>query len=305
MAVLRDFHVHTNFSDGRDTPEAMVRAAIADGMTEIGFSDHSPTSFDDSYCMSPESAARYRDEIRRLKDLYSDAIIIRLGIEQDYYSDAPTDGYEYVIGSVHYARFREEDAASAPHGAAYDDVDAAVREPACIKHADGYVYVPVDESRAVLEYAAERYCGGDVYALCENYFAAVADVVRKTGCGLIGHFDLVAKHNEKEPLFDESDERYVRAWKAAADRLLETGIPFEINTGAISRGAKTDPYPTKPVRAYLADRGARFVLSSDSHRTDTIRFAFDRFEPWESVNRAPDEADPYIGPDAPEERPKK
>lgn len=300
MAVLRDFHVHTNFSDGRDTPEAMVRAAIAQGMAEIGFSDHSPTSFDDSYCVPFAEVERYRAEILRLKELYSDAIIVRLGIEQDYYSDAPTDGYEYVIGSVHYARFREEDARGGTAEAAYDDVDAAVREPACIKHADGFVYVPVDESREVLEYAAERYCGGDVYALCENYFAAVADVVSKTGCDIIGHFDLVAKHNEKMPLFDESDERYVCAWKAAADRLLETGIPFEINTGAMSRGAKTDPYPTMPVRAYLAERGATFLLSSDSHRTDTIRYAFDRYEPWAAVNRAADAADPYVGPDAPE-----
>ena len=52
MAILREFHVHTNFSDGRDTPEEMVRAAIARGMTEIGFSDHSPTWFDESYCIN-------------------------------------------------------------------------------------------------------------------------------------------------------------------------------------------------------------------------------------------------------------
>jgi hypothetical protein len=54
-----------------------------------------------------------------------------------------------------------------------------------------------------------------------------------------------------------------------------------------------------PVRAYLAERGATFILSSDSHRTDTIRFLFDRYEPWASVNRAADAADPYVGPDAP------
>ena len=86
----------------------------------------------------------------------------------------------------------------------------------------------------------------------------------------------------------------------AAAALLETGVPFEINTGAMSRGAKTDPYPTRPVRAYLAERGAKFILSSDSHRTDTIRFLFDRYESWAGVNREADDADPYIGPDAPE-----
>ncbi|MBR5741392.1 MAG: hypothetical protein IKX91_02445, partial [Firmicutes bacterium] len=175
-------------------------------------------------------------------------------------------------------------------------------EPASFCHYGGYVYVPVDESRELLREAACRYCGGDVYQLAERYFASVGAVVEKTGCDLIGHFDLICKHNDADPLFDETNERYVGAWKDAADRLLETGVPFEINTGAISRGCKHDPYPTRPIRDYLAKRGARFILSSDSHRTDTIRYAFDVFEPWASVNRTADAADPYVGPDAPGER---
>ena len=292
MSILRDFHVHTSFSDGTNTPEEVVRTAILGGMTEIGFSDHSPTPFDPSYCMSAESCTVYRREILRLKELYSDAIAVRLGIEQDYYTEEPTDDYEYVIGSVHYLCFDEKEAA---RGGGED-------WPEGFHRYRGSVYVPVDESADLLVRAAEVFTDGDVYALAERYFMTVSDVVRKTGCAIIGHFDLISKHNEKAPFFDESDERYVRAWKRAADALLETGIPFEINTGAMSRGAKTDPYPSRPIREYLASRGARFILSSDSHRADTVLFAFDRYEDWATVNRIPDEADPYIGPDAPDGR---
>ena len=63
----------------------------------------------------------------------------------------------------------------------------------------------------------------------------------------------------------------------AADALLTTGKPFEINTGAISRGYRTDAYPSREIRTYLKERGARFILSSDAHRKEHICFGFDRF----------------------------
>ena len=100
----------------------------------------------------------------------------------------------------------------------------------------------------------------------------------RTRCQLIGHFDLIAKLNEREHLFDEEDPRYVAAWRKAADVLLRTGLPFEINTGAISRGYRTEAYPALPIRRYLRDHGARFVLSSDSHQKETLRYDFEREE---------------------------
>jgi tRNA-2-methylthio-N6-dimethylallyladenosine synthase len=39
---------------------------------------------------------------------------------------------------------------------------------------------------------------------------------------------LITKFQEKEPLFDEQDERYVKAWKTAVDKLIKANIPFEI-----------------------------------------------------------------------------
>lgn len=46
-----DLHTHTTFSDGRNTPEEMVLSAIGMGMSTLGISDHSYTSFDESYCI--------------------------------------------------------------------------------------------------------------------------------------------------------------------------------------------------------------------------------------------------------------
>ena len=242
---MPDLHMHTTFSDGKHTPEEMIQEGIRRGLTEIGISDHSFVEMDDS-AMTPENAEPYRWEISRLKEKYAERIRVRCGLERDYYSD-DFGPYDYVIGSVHWVRM-----------------------------ADGH-RLCVDWTPEYLARDCEKYFGGDWYALAEAYYRVEADVVRRTKCDIIGHFDLVTKFNEKECWFDTAHPRYRAAWQAAADTLLQTGKPFEINTGAISRGYRTDAYPAKEIRDYLRKRGGRLLLSSDAHRKEHICFEFDRF----------------------------
>ncbi len=244
-----DLHTHTSWCDGKDTPAGMAEAAARLGLSRLGFSGHSHTPFDESYCMSVEGTEAYRREVEALKPQYAGRLEILCGIEQDYDSDMSTAGYDYVIGSVHYL-----------------DLDGE--------------YVPVDEGSENLRRAAERHFCGDVYAVVEAYFAKVARVVEKTGCDLIGHFDLIAKCNEKDALFDEHHPRYVAAWQAAAEALLQTGLPFEINTGAISRGYRSVPYPSPEIVRWLQDRGARLILSSDAHSARTLCYRFREYRAW-------------------------
>lgn len=242
----KDLHIHTVYSDGANTPEEMVKSAIERGMSMIGFSDHSYTSFDMSYCMKKDMICKYRREIRMLKEKYRNDITVLCGIEQDYYSDEKNDKYDYVIGSVHYIKCGDE-------------------------------YVPVDEDAQTLITASEKYFNGDIYSLAEAYYNIVSDVVSKTKADIIGHFDLISKFNEKMPLFDETDMRYVTAWQRAADKLLQTEAVFEINTGAISRGYTTVPYPSRNIIEYIKERGGRFIMSSDSHSRDTLCYKFGEY----------------------------
>lgn len=246
--MTADYHVHSRFSDGKNTAEEMVLAAIRMGLSEIGFSDHAHTAFDGGWCMPEGTADAYRAEISRLREKYAGQIRVRCGIEQDLFSDTPTDGYDYVIGSVHYIL------------------------------ADGE-YIPVDKNAQTLRDGADRHFGGDLIALCEAYFAEVARVADEAHATVVGHFDLITKFNEEDPMIDTADPRYVAAWQRAADRLLRAGIPFEINTGAISRRRRTTPYPAADMIAYLAAHGARFVMSGDTHAVDTIAYQFDKFRP--------------------------
>lgn len=246
--MKQDLHTHTCFSDGKNTPEEMVKAAIEKGMDVIGISDHSYTRFDKSYCMPKEMICTYRKAIAALRALYAGRIEVRCGIEQDYYSEESTIGYDYVIGSVHYIRLGDE-------------------------------YIPMDEGAEVLQKAADHYFGGDIYGVVEEYYRTVADVVRKTGCSIIGHFDVITVFQERTPFLDLNHPRYRAAWQGAVDELLKTGVPFECNTGAVARGYRSVPYPNPEIQDYIRARGGKLVLSSDAHKTEDIGFGFDSWNP--------------------------
>ena len=243
---LFDLHVHSVFSDGRDTPRDIVVSAIEKGVKTLGFSDHSYTEFDERYCIQRDKQAEYIQTINELKNEFSDKIKILCATEQDFYSTAPTSGYDYVIGSVHYVLIDGE-------------------------------YIPVDETADILKQAADKYFSGDILSLCEAYFENVGEVYEKTKCDIVGHFDLITKFNEQEQLFDENDPRYIRAYRKAVDKIIEGCKVFEINTGAISRGYRTTPYPSENIRSYIRQKGGKFILSSDSHQKETLCFEFDKF----------------------------
>lgn len=230
--------MHTTYSDGQNTPEEMVREAIRLGLTKIGFSDHSFLSFDPDCCMSYDRYSAYQDEIRTLKEKYQDSIEILCGIEQDFFSDHPAEGFDYIIGSVHF-----------------------------ILCDDTYVCIDFsnEQGASTLSAAAEKYFDGDMYALMGRYFETVADVVQTTGADLIGHFDIAAKTNPAFHLFDPSDPRYISAWKQAADRLLAEEVPFEVNLSKIICGYDTEPYPSKEILRYLRENEARLIYTGDSH----------------------------------------
>ena len=240
---MRDLHMHTVFSDGKNTPEEMVLEAIRLGLDTVGISDH---SHGEPCGMTQEAIGPYHAEIARLKEKYAGTIRVLCGLERDILSDDYTE-YDYTIGSVHW-----------------------------LTMPDGH-HVPVDWTAEKLRAGAETYFGGDMVALAEAYYATVARVAEVTKCDIIGHFDLVTKFIEQDPSFDVNDPRYVRAWQQAADTLLRTGKPFEINTGAMSRGYRTEPYPAKEIRDYIRAHGGKLILSSDSHKKETIAYQFEEF----------------------------
>lgn len=240
---LSNYHTHTTYCDGRSTPREVVESAIRLGLSELGFSSHSPLDGED-WCMSAERAEEYFAEISGLKDEYKGKIDLFAGLEADYMSAIINLPFDYIIGSVH--------SVETPRGEKSVDVSPA----------------------GVIE-TLNAHFGGDIYTLCEAYYDRVEDIVARTGCDIIGHFDLVTKFTEHGVPIDESHPRYIAAQDRALDKLLSTNAVFEVNTGAMARGYRTSPYPTARVLERIREAGRPVVISSDSHSKDSLTFAFD------------------------------
>ncbi len=240
-----DYHLHTNFCDGKNTPEEMVISAIEKGMAEIGLCHHGYTDFDLRYCIKKEREAEFIATARSLAEKYKSHIRVLCGVEQDVFSNENTDRFDYVIGSVHYLKNGDE-------------------------------YTPIDESIDWLKAVTEKHYGGNYYAMCRDYYKNVSLWANKK-CDIIGHIDLVTKFIEREPLFDPECEEYLSAARAAIDVLIPKNIPFEINTGAISRGYRTTPYPSDTLRQYISSNGGQFILSSDAHSAENLCYDFELF----------------------------
>ena len=257
MKVKANYHTHSTWCDGKDSPRKVVEAAIEKGFDEIGFSSHAMLPEDDTdWVLTPEKAPRYAAEIRSLAAEFADRIRVRLGVEADYVpggADPDRKTYaaiapEYVIGSIHFV--------VAPDGAR----------------------VPVDHTPELLATGLRDHFGGDVKAYIRTYFAQQRDMVGKFDFDVVGHLDLVRKFNVRHPYFDESADWYRDELVKTADAVAASGKIAEVNTGAIARGWLDDAYPSPAFRALLRERGVRFVLSADAHAADAVDCAFDRFE---------------------------
>ncbi len=241
--MIQNLHTHTTFCDGKDAPEEMVRGAIAAGCTSLGFSGHAPMEAPNDWVMDVSAIPRYRAEVERLREAYAGQLEIFLGLELDYWSPPPGDGWDYLIGSVH-----------------------------CVKK---------DGAELMVDYTAEDFCqniakyySGDCYAFTKDYYRLVGQAAERTGCQIVGHFDLITKFNEGDKLFDTAHPRYRQAALDALDALAAQDVIFEINTGAMSRGYRSAPYPAAWLLSAMRERGCRICITSDSHSAGTILHAF-------------------------------
>ena len=234
-------HTHTVFSDGRDPAEAVVGAALRLGFHTLGFTDHGYAAYDDA-AMPADAIPRYCAEIQRLREKYAGQIHLRLGIERDFLSGLDLSPYEYAIESVHYIR-------------------------------SGGDLLAVDMSRKAFVEGIRTHFGGDPYAFCREYFRTVSASC-SSEAPILGHMDLVMKFNEARDLFDDTDPRYLKPALEAADAAADSGKLVEINTGAMARGYRTQPYPGPAMLRRLAQRRVPVLITSDCHDSALLDCGF-------------------------------
>ncbi len=270
---LSNYHTHTIYCDGNNTVNEMVDKAISLGFKTLGFSGHQYSDSEYYYAMSIEAMEEYIKDIRAAEEEYGkrgEKLKIHSGIERDFFADRIDEKYDYVIGSVH-----------------------------SVKAGDGHLFV--DSSVEKLRKGVEEYFDGDYLKLAKAFFELERGVAEKTGCHIIGHFDLFRKFNEGNVLFDEERPEFIsmgmealhdvienfdvnkvclppkgRKLPEEIERALDSGKPiFEINTGAMAKGHRTTPYPSKPLIDELIKMDIPILMNSDCHNKDYLNYGFD------------------------------
>ena len=249
MVPLYEFHSHTNYTDGRDSVETMVKAAYDMGLKGFGISEH-------LFCDNPdwgfkdEELDSYIDELEVLREKYRGKMEVLIGLEVedseawDYIRPSQLARTDYLIRSCHSTLYNGE-----------------------------WIGVDAGDSSYIVE-TAEKVFGGDWYAMVRAYYDTQSKIDPKMDYAFIGHFDLINKFNEGDRYFRTDCDDYLEPAIAAVDELLHADIPFEINSGAMSRGYRTQPYPQIPLLKEIQQRGGRILISSDAHRAENICYNY-------------------------------
>ena len=237
-------HTHADLCDGRDSLEAMAAAAFDAGVRYYGVSCHShtPLATDEGFTL-PANMMEYRRQVLAVREQYRGRMEVLLGLEWDSQSDIAPEGFDYWIGSVHYQ-----------------------------KGGNGRFYA-ADWGEEHFTACRDELFGGDALAVAEGYFREVCRVAEKKP-PILGHLDLITKLNGGSRFFDEDSPRY----KAAALEALHAADPaatlLEINTGGVSRGYRTAPYPALFLLREWRRMGGRIILTSDAHSADTVVYGY-------------------------------
>jgi histidinol-phosphatase (PHP family) len=253
ISGVHDYHVHSNYSDGRFLP-MMVDAAVDAGLDGVGFADHcnvsareEMTRYRDAFAFNLDlTYERRRSAIETLRERYD--LHIFDAVEMDYHPDDETRireflddaGFDYAIGSVH-----EIDGANV-HWDYFADLDAAGQRAAVDEYVD------------------------HVVALAESGLFDVA-----------AHVDIVERNPALRGYAGEDDYHRIAA------ALEQAGMATEINAGRVHADYGRF-HPRDEFYDVLAEYDVPVVLGSDSHRPDEIGERLPTLrEQFDEVGRAP------------------
>jgi len=250
--LFQNLHTHTRFSDGSDEPEKYVETAMTRGLTSLGFSDHSPLPFKNTFALKENQVQNYCDAISSSR-VACHAIRIFLGMEADF---IPGIGHsfayfrenfplDYLIGSVHLVRNGSPDELwfiDGPDPATYDD-------------------------------GLNVLFGGDIRKGVAAYYGQINEMLATCKLDIIGHLDKIKMHNRGR-FFSETDPWYIALVDETLDLIRQSGVIIEVNTRGIYKKRSDSLFPGPAILRKILDQKIPVIISSDAHRPNEVDMLF-------------------------------
>ena len=214
-------------------PVEYAAQALKAGLSEIGFSDHSPMRRDnfDNWRMRSDQLDEYVADVRQAQKDFPQ-LAIRLALEVDYLPGqedwirelAARHPWDYFIGSVHYVT---------------DTWD-------------------IDNPNKVSQWR-----GRDVVEVWTKYVERLTAAAASGLFEIIGHADLPKKFGHRPPA--DCAELY----EPFLDAVRRADIAIELNTAGLRKECR-EIYPTPPLLHLAAQKGVPITFGSDAHQPEEV-----------------------------------
>lgn len=269
-----NLHTHSVYSDGKSQPREIVQEAIRQGLTTIGFSEHSPLPFDNTFSVKSTDMPSYVAEIAQLKEEFKDKIDIYCALEADYLTGVSEpfavtkEKYhlDYLIGGVHLVVDK------VPEPAAPED-PRRVEGPTLsekIWFIDGPKWEVYDEG-------LQKFFNGDIRRAVRRFFEQSNEMIENEQFDIIAHFDKIKMHN-RDRYFHEDEPWYRKLALETLDLIREKGLVMEINTRGIYKKRYNGFYPSPWLMEEACKMGIPAIISADAHHFSEITLEFDQAE---------------------------
>jgi len=247
-----NYHGHSYFCDGHESPEMYVQQAIALGMKVLGISSHAPVPFFTEWNMDASKLPRYIELMSALKEKYQEQIKLLTSLEVDYIPGmaGPTHeritsaGLDYVVGSVHFV-------------GAYND---------------GQPF-SIDDSTDDFSRGVNEIYGGDIRKAVEHYFNLQREMLDREPPDILGHMDKIRMHNRNRFFFDESASWYRQQIHDTLKLAAEKGTVVEINTKYFDTADLS--FPSRDHFKWMLENKIPLTISSDAHHPDKLLSGFE------------------------------
>ncbi|MHC1706582.1 MAG: histidinol-phosphatase [Bacteroidales bacterium] len=261
-AIKGNYHTHSLFSDGKAPLADYVEEAISQGLHYLGFSEHSPLPFPNTFALKEGEIDEYVREVRKLRKAgfcYTASLqgqiapVVFAGLEMDYIPGL-SEGFaqtkqqyhlDFIIGSVHLV---------------------------LNEGADGLWFID-GPARQIYDDGLEYYFGGDTRRAVTAYYRQLQRMIQNESFDIVGHLDKIKMHNQ-DRFFTEDEKWYTDLVNETLEEIACKKLIVEVNTRGVYKKRCESLFPGISVLQEIKSRNIPVMISSDAHEPHELSMLF-------------------------------
>lgn len=238
-----NYHIHTTISDGKLSPEELIKLAIKRKFDTICITDHYklPSRFIESNDFYSE---KDYNNLKELKIRYKDKIKILIGVEFDWLEDykgwlkkeAQKRHYDYKFASIHFLKIGGE-------------------------------YSSLDLSEKTFQDMIKK--SGGIEKLVTNYFSSLREAVKSGYFDVVAHLDIIKIWNDNKKYFSGEEDWYKGEIQKTLAAISKKKMKIELNTAGWRKPCN-EQYPSNEILKEVKKVKIPLIIGTDAHKENEL-----------------------------------